>query len=62
MAHYHLGLLLGKRAATRAPFNRRTIQRLVSPMDEHQHIADADGLTVEDLRQLTNMHMELWQK
>ncbi len=63
LAHYHLALLLGKSGRHESAVQSlRTIQRLVSSMDEHQHIADADGLTVEDLRGLTNTHMELWQK
>jgi chemotaxis protein methyltransferase CheR len=63
LAHYHLALLLartGRRDS--AAQSLRNVQRLLSGMDSNQQIADADGLTVNDLGQLADMHLGLWQK
>jgi hypothetical protein len=31
-------------------------------MDKNQQIADADGLSADDLGQLAGMHLDLWRK
>jgi chemotaxis protein methyltransferase CheR len=63
LAHYHLALLLeqsGRRDGARQSL--RNVQGLLSRLDASQPIANADGLTVDDLRQLTTMYVDIWQK
>ena len=60
LAHYHLALILAKRGDTDAA--RRSFEnarRLVAAMPPHQHIADAEGLTAEELADLVTMQTEL---
>jgi chemotaxis protein methyltransferase CheR len=63
LAHYHLAILLGKTGRRdNAIRSLRNVQGLLSRMDKNQPIADADGLTPDDLGQLIDMQLELWQK
>ena len=63
LAHYHLALLLektGRRDA--ANQSLRNVQGLLSRMNPTARIADADGLSAEDLGRLVEMHLDLWRK
>lgn len=63
LAHYHLALLLAKTGRRDAAIQSiRNVERLLARMDKRQEIADADGLTVDDLGRLTAMHLDLWKK
>ena len=60
LAHYHLGLLLQKRRDLPGAERhfRNTIQ-LLNLMDPEQAFMDADGLTVEALKQWAQTHLEV---
>ena len=61
-AHYHLALLLrktGNRAGSMQSLNN--VRGLLSAMSPRQPIAEADGLTADELGQLTDMHLNLWR-
>jgi chemotaxis protein methyltransferase CheR len=61
LAHYHLGLLLDRTGdRPRAVQCLRNVQTLLARLPGAQPIADADGLTADDLTELTGMHLELW--
>ena len=63
LAHYHLALLLGRTGRREnAVQSLRNVQQLLSKIDKHRQIADADGLTAEDLGRLVDLHLDLWRK
>ena len=63
LAHYHLALLLDKSGRRDSALQSlRNVQGLLARMNSSDPIADADGLTAEDLRRLTSMHLDLWRK
>src|SRR5205814_278887 len=60
LAHYHLALV--QRALGRtdeAAQSWRSVRRLLSRLPAGESIPNADGLTVDDLRQLADVHLEL---
>jgi len=60
LAHYYLGMLLQRsRDAAGAQRCFRNVVRLLEPLDESHVFADADGLTVGAMRQLTCMHLHM---
>lgn len=60
LAHYYLGLALHRnRDARGAQRAFRNVLALLQPREETEAFADADGLTVGALRQLTEMHLEV---
>ncbi len=60
LAHYHLGLLLRTmKQRDEAIRSLRNVQALLARMASDDAIADADGLTVADLRQLADLHLGL---
>jgi chemotaxis protein methyltransferase CheR len=63
LAHYHLALLLGLTDRRDSAIQSlRNVQALLSRLDGGEQIANADGLTVDDLRQLASMYLDLWLK
>jgi chemotaxis protein methyltransferase CheR len=63
LAHYHLALLLEQMGRHGVAIQSlRNVQGLLSKLDGGQQIANADGLTVDDLRQLASMYLDLWLK
>jgi chemotaxis protein methyltransferase CheR len=59
LAHYHLGLVLKRKSELRAARRSfRNVLALLERLDDSEVFADADGLTVAALRQLTDMHLE----
>jgi chemotaxis protein methyltransferase CheR len=63
LAHYHLALLLRKTdQGDLAAQSLRNVQALLSRMNREQRLAEGDGLTVDELAQLTEMHLDLLQK
>ncbi len=62
LAHYHLALLLGQSGRRDTALQSlRNVRGLLLPLAGSEPIANADGLTVDDLRQLANMYLDLWQ-
>lgn len=60
LAHYHLGLLFHRsRDASAAQRSFRNVLALLRRREEAERFADADGLTVGALRELTEMHLEV---
>ncbi|HEV3342184.1 MAG TPA: CheR family methyltransferase, partial [Pirellulales bacterium] len=58
LAHYHLGLLLKRESETRAARRSfRNVLAILERRDAGEVFADADGLTVGALRQLTDLHL-----
>jgi chemotaxis protein methyltransferase CheR len=62
-AHYHLALLLRKTGHRDAAVQSlRNVETLLAGQRGDQLVAEADGLTVDELAQLTAMHLDLLQK
>ena len=62
LAHYYLGLSLQRgRDYNAAQRCLRNVLALLAPRDEMEVLADADGLTVGELRRLSQMHVEVLQ-
>jgi chemotaxis protein methyltransferase CheR len=61
LAHYHLGLLQLKerRAIQAARSFENVIQLLAEREDDTQQLAEADGLTVAELKELARAHLEV---
>lgn len=60
LAHYHLGLVLQKRGhMTAAKRSYRSTVKLLDHLDGSQLLDDADGLTVSDLKQWTQTHLDV---
>ncbi|HEX3727648.1 MAG TPA: CheR family methyltransferase [Pirellulales bacterium] len=60
LAHYHLGLVLHRnRDARAAERSLRNVLQLLDRRDSDETLADADGLTVGELRQLARMQLEV---
>jgi chemotaxis protein methyltransferase CheR len=63
LAHYYLGLVLQRnREAGSAMRSFRNVLDLLKPRDMAEAFADADGLTVGALRQMTEMHLDILQR
>ena len=63
LAHYHLALLLRKNGhRDPAIQSLRNVRALLARMPDDAPIAEADGLTANDLNELTDLHLELLQK
>ena len=61
-AHYHLALLLEKTGHRDAAIQSlNNVREMLSGLSLSHLIAEADGLTAEELGQLTDMHLELWR-
>lgn len=60
LAHYHLGLFLQKKNnVSQAARSFENVLELLSSRDQAETLADADGLTVADLKELARMHLEV---
>jgi chemotaxis protein methyltransferase CheR len=63
LAHYHLALLLDRSGRREnAIQSLRNVVTLLARMDKNTELGDADGVTVEDLGGLVDMHLDLWRK
>jgi chemotaxis protein methyltransferase CheR len=63
LAHYHLALLLDRSGRRESAIQSlRNVETLLARMDTNAEIGDADGLTVDDLSGLVDMHLDLWRK
>jgi chemotaxis protein methyltransferase CheR len=59
LAHYYLGLALQRRGDSRAAERSfRNVLALLEERNTEETLADADGLTVGSLRQLTDKHLQ----
>jgi len=60
LAHYHLGLLQQKEKQTaQAARSFENVLELLARRDDQQAFAEADGITVAELRELTRAHLEV---
>ena len=60
LAHYHLGLLQQRKG--NGPLAKRSFENvleLLSRRDDTESFADADGITVAELRELAKVHLEV---
>jgi chemotaxis protein methyltransferase CheR len=59
LAHYYLGLIQQKLAnVPGATKSFRNVLRLLEGHDPMERLPDAEGMTIADLNELTNMHLE----
>lgn len=60
LAHYHLGLFLQKKGDARGAMRAfENVLKLLSRMEAGQTFPDGDGITVADLKELAEMHLEV---
>jgi Tfp pilus assembly protein PilF len=60
LAHYYLGLFLQSRGDPRqAARSFENALELLRPRSDAEVFTDADGITVAELRKLTNMHLDI---